>query len=158
MRRAFMQRLTELAKKDSKIVLLYGDVKQEMNEFERLFPERIFNMGNAEQSMVGIAAGMASNGLRPVVYTITPFLIKRALEQISLDIDQQKVPVILVGYDSCYAIQGPTHNGIDSKEICKIFKNIDCYFPSSLEETIKMLNQAHGKNTPAFFSLKRYNQ
>ena len=152
-----MKTLVELAEKDDKIILLYGDVKQEMNDFEKKFPTRIYNMGNAEQSIVSIASGMALEGLKPVVYTLTPFIIKRALEQVSLDVDQQNVPVILVGYDSCYPTQGPTHCGEDAKGISIIFKNIKCYFPKNSKETRKFLIKAHKEGCPAFFSLKREN-
>lgn len=155
MRREFMKTLVELAEKDDKIILLYGDVKQCMDDFEKKFPNRIYNMGNAEQSMVGIASGMALEGLKPVVYTITPFIIKRALEQVSLDIDQQNVPVILVGYDSCYPTQGPTHSGEDAKKLTEILKNTKCYFPRSSRETRKYLIMAYKERCPTFFSLKR---
>lgn len=155
MRREFMKILVELGEKDDKIVLLYGDIKQEMNDFEKKFPKRIYNMGLTEQSMVGIAAGMALEGLRPVVYSFTPFLLKRALEQVSLDIDQQNAPVILVGYDSCYATQGPTHSSEGAEQITKILKNTKSYFPKDSAETKECLIKAHKENVPSFFSLKR---
>ena len=150
-----MQTLVELAETDKNIILLYGDVKQCMDEFQLKYPDRIYNMGNAEQSMVSIASGMALEGLRPVVYTLTPFIIKRALEQVSLDVDQQNVPVILVGYDSCYPTQGPTHSGEDAKQLTTILKNTKCYFPKNSKETREYLIKAHKENFPAFFSLKR---
>ena len=56
-------------------------------------PKRFFNMGICEQSLIGVASGMALEGLKPWVYTITPFLIERPFEQIKLDIDQQNVNV-----------------------------------------------------------------
>ena len=155
MRRIFMKVLTELAETDDRIILLYGDIKQEMDEFERRWPDRIFNMGIAEQSMVGIAAGMALEGLRPVVYSFTPFLIKRAMEQISLDVDQQKAQVILVGYDSCYPTQGPTHSGEDAKTLYRMLKNTKCYFPTGSVETREYLLKAYKEGGPAFFSLRR---
>ena len=155
MRREFMRTLVEIAELDDKIILLYGDTKQAMDEFEKRFPKRIYNMGIAEQSMIGISAGMSLEGLKPVVYGLTPFIIKRALEQISLDIDQQNVPVILVGYDSCYPTQGPTHSGEDAKLLSRILRNTKCYFPKNSEETRNYLIQAYKKGGPAFFSLKR---
>lgn len=158
MRREFMKTLTKLAEKDSRIVLLYGDVKQCMDEFERKFPERIFNMGNAEQSMVGIAAGMALEGLRPVVYTITPFIIRRAMEQVILDVDQQKASVILAGFDSCYETQGITHSGSDARALSGVLKNTACYFPNNPIETRDSLVKAMKSNSPAFFSLTRYQE
>ena len=155
MRREFMKVLVELAEKDDKIILLYGDVKQCMDDFEKRFPKRIYNMGLAEQSMVGIAAGMALEGLKPVVYTLTPFIIKRALEQVSLDVDLQKAQVILVGFDSCYPTQGPTHCGEDAIKLATILINTKCYFPKDSEETREYLMKAYKEGGPAFFSLKR---
>ncbi len=150
-----MKTVVELAEKDEKIILLFGDIKQCMEEFEKKFPNRLFNMGVAEQTMVGVAAGLALEGLKPVVYTITPFIIKRALEQVSLDIDLQKVPVILAGWDKCYDTLGPTHSGKDAWAITKILKNTNCYFPLNSEETRKAVLDAYGKKGPAFISLKR---
>ena len=64
---------------------------------EKIIPKRFFNMGICEQSIIGLSAGMALEGLKPWVYTITP-LIERPFEQVKLDINQQNVNVKLVGY------------------------------------------------------------
>ena len=108
MKWAFQLALYERAKLDSRIHLVIGDVGAVMFEkFRRDFPSRFLNVGLCEQSMISVAAGMASEGLRPIVYSITPFLIERAFEQIKLDIDQMNLPVGLVGYSDETA--GPTH-------------------------------------------------
>ena len=92
MRRKFGKIICNLAKKDSKIILLVGDIGYGIfDEFRQKYPSRFFNMGICEQSLIGAASGMALQGLKPWVYTITPFLIERPFEQIKLDIDQQKV-------------------------------------------------------------------
>lgn len=155
MRKAFMDKLVRLAEKDKQIVLLYGDVKQCMDEFESRWPERIFNMGIAEPSMVSIAAGMALEGLRPVVYTITPFLVKRSLEQIFLDVDQQKMPVILAGWDAGYETQGPTHSHEGIDQIAKSLPNTKFYSPQNPEQTAQYLVEAYNRGAPALFNLKR---
>ncbi len=100
MRRIFGKTILELADRDEKLILLVGDVEQNMDEFKRRFPDRFFNLGLCEQTIIGMAAGMALEGLRPVVYSITPFVIERPFEQVKLDIDQQNVPVMLIGYSS----------------------------------------------------------
>ena len=77
MRRAFGKTIVKLAEKDKDIILITGDVEQEMDEYKKKFPERYINMGLCEQSMITIAASMAAEGFRPYVYSITPFLNQR---------------------------------------------------------------------------------
>ena len=92
MRRTFGKVITELADRDEKIYVLVGDIGyQVFDEFREKHPDRFINIGICEQSMIGVSAGMALEGLKPWVYTITPFLIERPFEQIKLDIDQQNV-------------------------------------------------------------------
>lgn len=112
MKWAFQLALYERAKADPRINLIIGDVGGVMfAKFRQDFPDRFLNVGICEQSMISMAAGMASQGLRPIVYTITPFLLERAFEQIKLDIDQQNLPVGLAGHsdNTC----GPTHTELD---------------------------------------------
>ena len=110
-------------------------------------------MGICEQSIIGISAGMALEGLKPWVYTITPFLIERPFEQVKLDINQQNVDVNLVGF-SDYPTLGPTHTELDGKKLMHLFSNITSFFPKDGDETKTMTNQAYKKNGPAFISLK----
>ena len=154
MRRKFGKILNELAKKDKKIVLLVGDIGYGIfNDFREDFPDRFFNMGICEQSIIGAASGMALEGLQPWVYTITPFLIERPFEQIKLDIDHQNVNVNLVGYAD-YPTLGPTHMELDGKKTMELFKNIKSFFPLDSNETEKMTIKANQIEGPAFISLK----
>ena len=66
--------------------------------------------------MIGVASGMSIEGLKPWVYTITPFLIERLFEQVKLDIDQQNVNVNLVGFAD-YPNLGPTHSELNDKKL-----------------------------------------
>jgi transketolase len=110
-------------------------------------------MGICEQSIIGVSAGMALEGLKPWVYTITPFLIERPFEQIKLDIDQQNVNVKLVGFAD-YPTLGPTHSELNGQKLIKLFNNISSFFPKDGGETEKMTYKAYEKNGPAFMSLK----
>ena len=84
MRRKFGKLINDLAKKDDKIVLLVGDIGYGIfDDFRKDNPKRFFNLGICEQSLIGTAAGMSLEGLKPWVYTITPFLIERPFEQIA---------------------------------------------------------------------------
>ena len=154
MRRSFGKIITELADRDEKIYVLVGDIGYRVfDEFRKKYPDRFINMGICEQSMIGVSAGMALEGLKPWVYTITPFLIERPFEQVKLDIDQQNVDVKLVGF-SDYPTLGPTHTELNGKKLLQLFKNITSYFPEDGEETKKVTYLAYEKNGPAFISLK----
>lgn len=156
MRKEFSKIITKLARKDKSIYLLSGDNGIMLfDEFKELFPSRFLNVGIREQSMIGIAAGMALQGLKPYVYTITPFLIERPFEQIKLDVDQQRVDVKLIGYAD-YLRMGPTHETKNIREIMGLFKNIKSYFPDNLEELHECLINSHKDQYPAFINLKRY--
>ena len=157
MRRRFGKLINELAYRDDKIVLLVGDIGYGIfDEFRKNHKKRFFNMGICEQSIIGVAAGMALEGLKPWVYTITPFLIERPFEQIKLDIDQQKVNVCLVGFAD-YPNLGPTHSELNAKKLMSLFKNIKSYFPKDSVETRKAVLESYHSTGPAFISLKKDN-
>lgn len=154
MRREFGKLINQLAKKDNKIVLLVGDIGYGIfDEFRKEHPKRFFNLGICEQSLISTASGMSLGGLKPWVYTITPFLIERPFEQIKLDINQQNVNVKLVGFAD-YPNLGPTHSETDARKIMSLFKNITSYFPKDSYETQKSIMKAYKKIGPNFISLK----
>ena len=154
MRRKFGKLIDELAKKDKKIVLLVGDIGYGIfDNYRKNHPKRFFNLGICEQSLIGAAAGMSLEGLKPWVYTITPFLIERPFEQIKLDINQQKVNVKLVGFDD-YPKLGPTHSELNAKKMLKLFKNIKSYFSNNSEDTKIAVLKFFKSKGPTFISLK----
>jgi transketolase len=153
-RRTFGKIISDLADKDEKIYLLVGDIGYRVfDEFRDKHPSRFINLGICEQSIIGVSAGMALEGVKPWVYTITPFLIERPFEQVKLDIDQQNVNVKLVGFAD-YPALGPSHSEINDKALMKLFKNISSFFPENGDETKKMTIDAYNKKGPAFISLK----
>ncbi len=155
MRYEFGKTIFELAEKDDEVVVLVGDIGYGVfDKFRDKFPDKFFNLGICEQSMIGIAAGMALQGLKPYVYTITPFLIERPFEQIKLDVDQQNVNVKLVGYAD-YPEQGPTHAELDGKGLMNLLKNTVSYFPRDSEETRRVLLDSYNNKKPVFISLKK---
>ena len=154
MRRRFGKVITELADRDEKIYLMVGDIGYRVfDEFREKHSDRFINMGICEQSMIGVSAGMALEGLKPWVYTITPFLIERPFEQVKLDIDQQNVNVKLVGF-SDYPTLGPTHTELDGKKLMQLFTNITSFFPKNGGQTQEMVFDAYNKDGPVFISLK----
>ncbi len=154
MRRAFGKLMVELAGRDPDIYLIVGDIGYRIfDEFREKFPKQFMNLGVCEQSMISVASGMALGGLKPWVYTITPFLIERPFEQIKLDVDEQKVNVKLVGYAD-YPKQGPTHRTLNERGLMSLLKNTRLYFPENSEETRRDVIEAYGNTKPAFISLK----
>jgi len=154
MRRKFGEVISQLADKDDKIIVIVADIGYRIfDEFREKHPNRFINMGICEQSIISISSGMALEGLKPWVYTITPFLIERPFEQIKLDIDQQNANVNLVGFAD-YPSLGPTHTELDVRKTMKLFKNIESFFPKDGDETKKSIIKAYKKQGPSFISLK----
>jgi len=154
MRRRLGKIISQLADVDEKIYVVVGDIGFRIfDEFREKYPDRFINMGVCEQSIISVASGMALEGLKPWVYTITPFLIERPFEQVKLDIDQQNVNVNLVGFAD-YPTLGPTHTELDGKKLMQLFSNIKSFYPSDGNETEIAVNQAYEQDSPTFISLK----
>ena len=97
-REQFVKSLLKKARKYKRVWLLTGDLGYGfLHPFADKFPDRFTNCGVIEQSMIGIACGLALAGKKPYVYSTSTFLIFRALEQIRNDIIHQKLDVVLVG-------------------------------------------------------------
>jgi transketolase len=154
MRKIFGKTIVKLAEKNEKIVLLTGDVEQEMDEFKAKFPSRFFNLGLCEQTITSMAAGLAIEGFRPVIYSITPFVLERPYEQVKVDIDEQNLPVMLIGY-SDYPTHGPTHRPLNPERLINVFKNIQGYFPKNSSEAEKAMLDAYLIKSPAMIFLKK---
>lgn len=134
------------------MVLISGDVEQEITEYKEKYADRYFNFGLCEQAMISAAAGMAAEGMRPVVYSITPFLIERPFEQLKIDVDEQNLPVILVG-NSDYPTHGPTHRALNAPGLVALFKNIVGFFPQNKFQAEKAILDAYLMRKPAIICL-----
>jgi transketolase len=136
-RNAFAAEITRLGKEDPRVVLLSGDIGNKLfDEFKESCPGRFFNCGIAEANMMGMAAGMAMNGLRPVIYTITPFTTTRCFEQIRVDVCYHHVPVIIVGTGSglSYAELGATHHSCEDMAILRTLPSMTVFAPCDSAE------------------------
>lgn len=123
-RKSVVDLLMPYAKKDPRIVLLVGDMGfGAIERFNAEFPGRMYNSGIAEQGMVGIAAGMALAGLKPIVYHMPNFLAFRAIEQVRNDVVHHDLPVkfIATGVDDYFKFLGKSHCcGTQDAEIMKM--------------------------------------
>lgn len=150
MRKPFIQTLTELAREDSKIVLLIGDVGFSFLEnFRDEFPDRFINCGIAEQNMMGFAVGLANMGFKPYVYTMSNFIIIRPLEQVRNDICYSNANVKLFGVkgSEAYKFLGMSHNmyNDEDKKILSTLPNIKTYFPQTEEEATSNILEEYAR-------------
>ena len=135
----FAQQLIELAHADDRIVAVCNDSVSSSNlgEFRSLFPDRMFNVGIAEQNMVGVAAGLANAGLIPFVCAASPFLTGRATEQIKADVAYSRANVKLVGMSPgvSYGELGPTHHSIEDIAWMRALDGLPIVTPADEEQT-----------------------
>jgi len=157
-RKAFAEAMVELAEQDPKMVLLIGDISHYLlKDFEDRFPERFFNAGICEQSIIGVAAGLAMEGYRPVVHTIAPFCVERAYEQIKVDLCYQEldVTIISVGASFDYAHLGCTHHCYEDVSILRPLPNIDIFVPGTSDEFKQLINDSWNNGRSKYFKLSK---
>ncbi|OFW53980.1 MAG: hypothetical protein A2163_07870 [Actinobacteria bacterium RBG_13_35_12] len=158
MRKTFFQEFYQLMKNNSDIYALTGDLGY--GGFDKIrdeFPHRFFNIGAAEQTLIGIAIGLALKGKIPFVYSITPFLLWRPAETIRLYLNHEKIAVHLIGSgrDKDYSIDGISHDSSDVRELLKSWPNIKQYWPEEAIEIPAILEEMVKEGKPTFLSLRR---
>ena len=153
MRDAFIQTLLEEAKRDSNLILITGDLGFGVLEsFERELPRQFLNSGIAEQSMLGLAAGIASTGKRVFVYSIGNFPTLRALEQIRNDVCYMNNPVVIVSVGSGYSYgsQGYTHHALEDIAAMRALPNMNVISPADPIETEILTRYLASDRKPAY--------
>ena len=151
MRNKLADVIYELGLKDKKVCVLVADISPagSMEKFRKKFPNRFVNTGVAEQSMVGIAAGMALRGLKPFCYTIATFALYRPFEMIRVDLCYQNLPVTIVGMGpgTTYSTLGGTHLAQEDISIARSVPNMDIIAPcdpDELKDVIKFCSKKKG--------------
>jgi len=156
MRNTFAEEATKIANEDDRLVLLTGDIGNRLfDKFKEVAPKRFYNCGIAEGNMMSVAAGLALSGLRPVVYTITPFLTTRCFEQIRVDVCYHKAPVIIIGTGSglSYASLGPTHHSLEDIAILRTLPEMTVIAPSDSNELRLAFREALSLDTPVYIRI-----
>ncbi len=156
MRAAFSETLVRLAKADPKVLLLTGDHGYALfDEFRRECPAQYLNAGVAEQNMVGMAAGMARTGFRPVVYGLSAFIPVRVLEQIKLDIAHDRLPVILVGDGAgfVYSHLGTSHQSTEDIACTRAIPDLSVYSPADRFEVTACMELAYRSKAPVYLRM-----
>ncbi|MEV4569469.1 transketolase family protein [Nonomuraea sp. NPDC049419] len=158
-RDAYVATLSELAGADQRIVGVVNDSvgSSKLAGFRRSFPDRLINVGIAEQDMVGVAAGLANGGRIPFVSAASCFLTARALEQIKADVAYSNHNVKLCGMSPgvAYGELGPTHHSIEDIAWLRAIANLTVIVPSDPAETSAALRWAAAVEGPVFVRVSR---
>ena len=127
MRSAFIEKLVDLASVNEKVFLVVGDIGYSVIEpFVEAFPDRFINaVSNSEQNMIGLAAGLASEGYHVFIYSIANFPTFRCAEQIRNDIDYHNLPVtiVTVGGGLAYGNLGYSHHAVQDYGLIRLMPN-----------------------------------
>lgn len=158
-RDAFAATLEDLGETETEIVAVCNDSvgSTKLGGFQKKFPERLINVGIAEQNMVGVGAGLANGGKIPFVCAASPFLTGRALEQIKADVAYSETNVKLVGVSSglAYGELGATHHSIEDFAWIRALPNVPVIAPADSMETAAAVKWAAGFEGPCFLRLSR---
>ncbi|MDE3197336.1 MAG: transketolase family protein [Acidobacteriota bacterium] len=158
-RAAFSDTLCGLAETDTRIVAVANDSvgSSNLKAFRSRFPNRLVNVGIAEQNMVGVGAGLANGGLIPFVCGASCFLTGRALEQIKADLGYSRHNVKLCGMSSgmAYGELGPTHHSIEDLAWTRAIANLTVVVPADPVETAEAVRFAASFEGPVFLRLSR---
>lgn len=156
MRTAFIEELAAQARTHPDIFLVVGDLGYSVVErFRDEFPKRFLNAGVAEQNMMGVAAGLASEGFHVFTYSIANFGTFRAAEQIRNDVAYHQLPVtvVAVGGGLAYGNLGYSHHAVQDYALLRSFPNMTICAPGDPHETRGVVQFLAGHDGPAYLRL-----
>jgi transketolase len=156
MRRAFVSELVALAEGDPSVVLLTGDLGYSVLEpFADRFPDRFFNMGVAEQNMLGVATGLAASGFTPFAYSIATFASMRGYEFFRNGAVLHELPVRLVGVGGGvdYGHNGPTHYALEDVGLMRIQPGLTVIAPADVRQTEAAMREIAAVPGPVYLRL-----
>lgn len=158
-RQTFAETLIELAAGNERIVAVCNDSvgSSNLGGFQRAYPERLINVGIAEQNMVGVGAGLAATGLIPFVCGAGPFLTGRATEQIKADVAYSGHKVILCGMSPgmAYGELGPTHHSVEDLSWMRPLPGLDVVVPADRRQTRQAIEALAADPRPTYLRIGR---
>lgn len=153
MRNAFSDALVAAALADPKVLLLTGDHGYALfDAFRKARPAQYINCGIAEQNMVGVAAGLAKAGFKPIVYGLAAFVPVRVLEQIKIDVCYENLPVILIGDGAglVYSHLGTSHQSTEDIACTRAIPALTVLSPADRFEMTATLQLALQLASPVY--------
>jgi transketolase len=156
MRNAFSQALVAAARVDERVLLLTGDHGYSLfDAFRNACPGQYLNAGVAEQNMVGVAAGLAKGGFRPVVYGLSSFVPVRVLEQIKMDVCYEDLPVVFIGDGAgvVYSSLGSSHQCNEDVAALRALPGLDILSPADGPEMTACMELALRASGPVYLRM-----
>ena len=144
-REQFAATTTDLLDEDARTALVWAEISgRYFEEAWRRHPDRVVNVGIREQLLVNVGAGMALTGMRPVVHTISSFLVERAFEQVKLGFAHQGVGGVLVGVGGSYDVSagGRTHQAPGDVALMDTLPDVHVHAPGTAREVDEALRGA----------------
>jgi transketolase len=128
-----------------------------VERFQEAYPERFLNVGIAEQNLIGVSSGLANLGFRPFAYTISNFLVIRALEQVRNDIAIHDYPITLLGIGTGYdnSPLAPTHHILDDWGMVKALGRFEIYCPSSVAHAAGLVDRIIAGKNPVYVRIPK---
>jgi transketolase len=156
MRKEFKNVVTDLAARDDKVVVILGDISHYLfNDFQQKYPDRFYNMGICENTLISVGAGLSAQGFYPFIHTITPFITERSLEQIKLDMcyNQFGGNILSCGASFDYAWDGATHHSYTDLAILRLLPGMEVIQPGSIKELDALIRSQYNNGRPTYFRL-----
>lgn len=159
LRDAVGQCLGDLGEKYDNMLVITADVdvSSRIKYFKEKFPERSYNTGIAEQSLMSVAAGFAHEGFKPLCFAFAPFASMRCYEQVRTDICYSNLPVIIIGNGAGYSngVSGCTHCGLEDSALMVACNNMTVIEPGDPFQMVKVLEAAMELNSPVYIRMGR---
>jgi transketolase len=156
MRAAFGRVASDLLDEDPRTAIVLAEISTEhFEDAERRHPKRVINVGIMEQTMVGVAAGLAMEGFHPIAHSLSPFMAERPYEQLKLDIGYQGLGGTFVGtggsYD--YASEGATHHAPADAALMLAIPRMEVVAPGHADEVAQVVRTRYASETPTYIRL-----
>ena len=153
----YRETLVNLAEHNPKIICMEADLGGDPHPFQQAFPERFFNIGIAEHTMINMAAGLAKSGYVPFISTFAPFAVLRACEAIKLSMAYMHANVKLIcpyaGVSGAWF--GPTHHCLEDMGVLQTFPGLTILAPYASEETQEAIRWAAQYRGPVYIRMGR---
>ena len=158
MRDAFLNALYDIAKSDKNVIIITADNgAPSLDQFSQNLPNQFFQVGIAEQQMIGMACGMAVEGKKVYTYAIAPFVTTRVHEFNKLCLGAMNLPIVNLGVGAGYAydIMGPTHHTTEDMTIMRSIPNMTVYSPADGSTAVCLAQISYNNPSPQYIRFDR---